>query len=103
MPVEQIHLDKIRTGIHLGDGLSKADNAMYPDEGDRRVVALQIHEGRNRQVRRTFEALGYTVEKLTRVQYAGLDLKGLRPGRWRRLLPHEVASLRRSVKLKPSI
>lgn len=102
-PVEEIHLEKLRTGIHLGDGLSKADNAMYPDEGDRRTVALEIHEGRNRQVRRTFEALGYTVEALQRIRYAGLDLKGLRPGRWRRLLPHEVASLRRSVKLKPSL
>ena len=102
-PVERVHLDKLRTGIHLGDGLSKADNAMYPDEGDRRTVALEIHEGRNRQVRRTFEALGYSVEALQRIRYAGLDLKGLRPGRWRRLLPHEVASLRRSVKLKPSL
>ena len=102
-PFEPIHLEKLRQGIHLGDGLSKADHAMHPDEGDRRTVALQIHEGRNRQVRRTFAALGYTVEKLARVRYAGLDLSGLRPGRWRRLLPHEVASLRRSVKLKPSI
>lgn len=102
-PVERIHLDKLRSGIHLGDGLSKADHAIFPDEGDRRTVALQIHEGRNRQVRRTFAALGYTVEKLARVRYAGLDLAGLRPARWRRLLPHEVAALRRSVKLKPSL
>ena len=49
------------------------------------------------------EALGRRVVSLDRIGYAGLDLDGLRRGRWRRLEPHEVNTLRRSVKLKPVV
>ncbi|MEL7169477.1 MAG: rRNA pseudouridine synthase, partial [Bacteroidota bacterium] len=63
-------------------------------------VALSLHEGRNRQVRRMFEALGHEVVALDRFRYAGLTLDALRRGRWRRLEPHEINALRRAVKLK---
>ena len=49
------------------------------------------------------EAIGRRVVTLDRVGYAGLNLVDLRPGRWRRLEPHEVNTLRRSVKLKPVV
>ena len=99
-PVATAQVDALKRGIELEDGLARADHAER-FKGDPRDVALQLHEGRNRQVRRMFEALGHRVVALDRIGYAGLDLSGLRRGRWRHLQPHEVNTLRRSVKLKP--
>jgi 23S rRNA pseudouridine2605 synthase len=101
-PVKPDALDRLREGVELDDGTAKADHAGYVGD-DHREVALQIHEGRNRQVRRMFEALGHEVKALDRTRYAGLDLSGLRRGRWRRLQPHEINALRRKVKLKPIV
>ncbi len=101
-PVKPHDLDRLRTGLALDDGPAKADRAEYVSD-DPREVGLALHEGRNRQVRRMFEALGYEVHRLDRVQYAGLDLGALRRGQWRRLKPGEVNRLRRAVKLKPLV
>ncbi|WP_094547394.1 pseudouridine synthase [Rubricoccus marinus] len=98
-PVTAPEIEALRAGVELEDGLAKADQVGYVDE-DKRKVALALHEGRNRQVRRMLEHLGHEVNALERVGYAGLDLSGLRRGRWRRLQAHEVNMLRRSVKLK---
>ena len=95
-------VEALRRGVDLDDGPARADQAGYVDD-DKRKVALALHEGRNRQVRRMMEALGHEVAALERVRYAGLDLSGLRRGRWRRLQTHEVNALRRSVKLKPLV
>lgn len=97
--VKPHQLDQLRSGIDLDDGPALADMIAYP--GDRHdEVALSLHEGRNRQVRRMFEALGHEVVALDRFRYAGLTLDALRRGRWRRLEPHEINALRRAVKLK---
>ena len=58
------------------------------------IVELTIHEGRNRQVRRMFEAIGHPVLKLRRERYAFLTLQGLRSGDARELTAHEVKQLR---------
>ena len=100
--VKPDQLDRLRDGVTLEDGIAKADHASYLGDNHRHV-ALQIHEGRNRQVRRMFEALGHEVRALDRTHYAGLDLNSLRRGRWRRLKPHEINALRRKVKLKPIV
>ena len=57
------------------------------------VVILTIHEGKNHQVKKMFEVLGYKVTKLRREKYAGLDLKGLLPGEYRPLSIKEVKVL----------
>lgn len=101
-PASASDVERLRTGVDLDDGPARADHAAFVGE-DRRTIALQLHEGRNRQVRRMIEALGRRVEALERVEYAGLTLDGLRRGKWRRLEPHEVNTLRRSVKLKPIV
>lgn len=94
-------LQKLTSGIDLEDGPARVDQVTYLDAPNR--VALALHEGRNRQVRRMFEALGYAVEKLDRVGFGGLTAGGLRRGEWRHLEPHEVNRLRRSVRLKPVV
>lgn len=98
-PMSPTLLETLREGVVLDDGPAKPEYAAFVD-GDTKRVLLQIHEGRNRQVRRMIEALGLEVKTLERVQYAGLDCKGLRPGKWRILTKKEVAMLRREVGLK---
>ncbi|MEQ9764103.1 pseudouridine synthase [Streptococcus sp. ZJ151] len=60
---------------------------------NRSVVELVIHEGRNHQVKKMFEAVGLLVDKLSRTQFGTLDLTGLRPGESRRLNKKEVSQL----------
>ena len=89
-----------RKGIPLDDGVAKAHNVQgFADAPDR--FQLSVFEGRNRLIRRMVEYYGTEVTKLKRIQYAGLDLKGVPPGRWRFLRDKEIADLRVLVKLKP--
>ena len=60
---------------------------------NRSVVQLTIHEGRNHQVKKMFEAVGLQVDKLSRTQFGHLNLTGLRPGEARRLNKKEVSQL----------
>ena len=62
-------------------------------EKNRSVVQLTIHEGRNHQVKKMFEAVGLLVDKLSRTQFGNLDVSGLRPGEYRRLNKKEVSQL----------
>jgi 23S rRNA pseudouridine2605 synthase len=55
---------------------------------------IDLYEGRNRQIRRMFEALGYTVTRIRRVQFASVKLGDLAPGAVRELTGREVAALR---------
>jgi pseudouridine synthase len=60
-------------------------------------VAAELHEGRNRQVRRMFDALGYRVLRLRRVRVGPLTLGMLRPGETRPLTARELAALRHAT------
>ncbi|MGX7419227.1 pseudouridine synthase [Carnobacterium gallinarum] len=62
------------------------------------IVELTIYEGRNRQVKNMFLALGHPVQKLKRETYGTLNLSGLKPGDWRELKPFEVNQLRNLAK-----
>ncbi len=86
-------LQKIVDGIELEDGEVHADSVEYADEMDKSQVGIEIHSGKNRIVRRIFEALGYRVVKLDRVQFAGLTKKNVRRGDWRFLTQQEVEML----------
>ena len=95
--VSRDHLKQIRAGLTLEDGLAPVDGVDYVRGEDRRVVGIEIHIGRNRIVRRIFESLGYTVERLDRTYYAGLTKKDLSRGWWRHLTPKEVRMLKHFV------
>ena len=98
--VKPHELDALRKGIQVDDETLAAERASYVDASNHHEVGLLLHEGRNRQVRRMFEALGHEVAHLERVSYAGLTTEGIRRGRWRELTSHEVRKLRRLVRLK---
>jgi 23S rRNA pseudouridine2605 synthase len=91
-PLTKADFEKIVTGIELEDGPVKVDDLAYLD--DKSEIGIEIHSGRNRIVRRIFESLGYEVEKLDRVMYAGLTKKNLPRGKWRELTDKEVILLK---------
>ncbi|HEY1267779.1 MAG TPA: hypothetical protein VGH16_11030, partial [Candidatus Binatia bacterium] len=65
-------------------------------------LEIEIHEGRYREVRRMFQALGFFVERLVRMRMGPLRLGSMAPGEYRQLLPQEVAALRKIVGLRAS-
>ena len=92
-PLTRADMDTLTEGITLEDGDIFADEVAYASE-DKKTVGVEIHSGRNRIVRRMFEHLGYTVQKLDRVYYAGLTKKNLKRGDWRFLTKDEVMRLK---------
>ena len=88
-------LKRLETGIELEDGIAKADAALFAGDGSvRNEIGLEIHSGKNRIVRRMFQAMGYEVTRLDRAAFAGLSKKGLPRGRWRFLTEKEVSYLK---------
>nr|WGD61725.1 23S rRNA pseudouridine(2605) synthase RluB [Bacillus subtilis] len=90
-------LRKLERGIRLEEGKTapaKAKALSLDKKKQTSIIQLTIHEGRNRQVRRMFEAIGHEVIKLKREEYAFLNLRGLHTGDARELTPHEVKRLR---------
>lgn len=92
-PLTRADMDTLTEGITLEDGDIFADEVAYASE-DKKTIGVEIHSGRNRIVRRMFEHLGYTVQKLDRVYYAGLTKKNLKRGDWRFLSKDEVMRLK---------
>ncbi|NIG51989.1 pseudouridine synthase [Chitinophaga sp. Cy-1792] len=93
-PLTKSDAEKIVAGLTLEDGLATVDALGYLDPKDKKQVGIEIHSGKNRIVRRIFEHLEYSVEKLDRVMYAGLTKKTLNRGQWRFLSEKEVILLK---------
>ena len=93
-PFSELDLARLIAGFDLDDGPVRVDWARLVKEDDPLTVALQIHIGRNRIVRRLFEHLGYTVERLDRVYLAGLTKKNLPRGFYRFLSEEEIRMVR---------
>ena len=93
-PLKQEDYEKALAGVELTDGKMAADELEFIDADDHRKLGIEIHSGKNRIVRRRFEALGYEVKALDRVYFAGLTKKGLKKGAWRKLSEGEVNILK---------
>lgn len=94
---ERADLKKLERGIELEDGLTApADVKMRSVDKKMQtaIIEITIHEGRNRQVRRMFEAIGCPVDRLKREEFAMLTTRGLNAGESRELTLHEVKQLR---------
>lgn len=92
-------LKKLRGGVELSDGMTAPAEVRVYGVTDRGFtdVEITLHEGRNRQVRRMFEAVGCDVRALKRTRFAQLNLAGVRRGACRPLTKAEVAALYRLV------
>ena len=94
--IGKVQIKSLENGV-LIDGVktskSKARILKYDKKTDRSFVELIIHEGKNHQVKKMFEAIGYEVVKLKRERYAFLTLDGLKSGEYRKLSVKEVKKL----------
>lgn len=94
----RVTLEKLRRGVLLGDGPAVAKMAeLVGQEGRDGVVAVVLTEGRKREVRRMFEAVGHPVKRLIRVRFGVVELGDLPRGRTRPLTPDEIEGLRGCV------
>jgi len=93
-PLDKKDFDKILKGVMLEDGPASVDVLAYADIKDKTQIGIEIHSGRNRIVRRIFEAVGYDVKQLDRVLFAGLSKKNVERGKWRFLNEKEVRDLK---------
>ena len=93
-PLEKEHFDQIRAGFDLEDGSVKVDSLHFRKGLDLTEVAIELHVGRNRIVRRSFAHFGYEVIKLDRVYLGGLTKKDLPRGFVRPLKYEEIRMLR---------
>jgi 23S rRNA pseudouridine2605 synthase len=87
-------LRALKEGVELEDGRTAPAGVRQPATG---MVELTIREGRKRQVRRMLEAVGHRVVELERVAFGPMGLRGLEPGKSRRLTKAEVERLRRAT------
>ncbi|HEX5354016.1 MAG TPA: pseudouridine synthase [Rhodanobacteraceae bacterium] len=89
-------LEKLKTGIELEDGPARFDEIHVVSRGDSHCwFRVIVHEGRNREVRRMWDALGFPVSRLKRIRYGNVELpRGLRPGQNDLLGEDAVKSLR---------
>lgn len=91
---------QLRQGIMLDDGMTApALVRTVEHRGLKTLMEITISEGRKRQVRRMFGAVGHPVLELERVSFGPVDLGVLEPGAWRYLSEREVASLRAAVEM----
>jgi len=93
-------LNKVRRGVFLEGRKTAPARVLVLRRGHAHsILRVEIHEGRKREIRKLFEAVGFPVSMLVRVEFAGLTLEGLKPGQWRHLKSDEVRRLRGSVGL----
>lgn len=111
--IDKIYLAKVK-GIITGSDIHKLENGVKIDnykthpakvklksfdkKTNTSMVTLTIHEGHNHQVKRMFEVIGFDVIKLTRLSFAGMDVKNLKSGEYRKLSLKEVQKLYSLVK-----
>ena len=95
-PVRDKDLEIINKGLELDDGIAQINWVKIVND-DRTILNMELHIGKNRIVRRIFEHLGYNVEKLDRIYYAGLFKKGLKRGWFRHLSQKEILMLKHFI------
>jgi 23S rRNA pseudouridine2605 synthase len=88
-------MKRIEKGVKLADGMSPAMKiAPLRKLQKNSWLKVTLHEGRNRVIKRTFEAIQHPVLQLKRISFGPLTLEGLRPGAYRSLTPEEIERLR---------
>ena len=90
-------LDHITKGVELEDGIAQVVRINYLQGRSKKEIGLELHQGKNRIIRRLFEHLGYEVLRLDRTYYAGLTKKDLPRGHYRKLTRQEIIMLKHFI------
>ena len=88
-----VQINKLKDGVMLDDVLVKPSRVKLKkvnQENNTSMVEITIHEGKNHEVKRLFQSVGFLVDKLTRERIAIFNLEGLKSGEYRKLTPKEV-------------
>ncbi len=96
-----VEIHKLEKGLKIDNyktSPAKVKLKSYNKKTNSSMVLLTIHEGHNHEVKKMFEAIGFRVDKLTRISFAGLDVKNLKSGEYRKLSLKEVQRLYSLVK-----
>lgn len=94
--IDQTAVNKLMRGIEIDGVMTKrasVEIVSFDRKNKSSLIILTITEGRNRQVRKMCEAIGFPVKKLKRVSFGGITLDGLSVGEYRPLKPHEIKVL----------
>jgi 23S rRNA pseudouridine2605 synthase len=88
-------MEQVAQGVMLEDGMSPAME-VFPEKrlAKNSWLRVTLHEGRNRVIKRTFEAIHHPVLQLRRIRFAALTLEGMRPGDCRPLTAEEIDHLK---------
>lgn len=89
---------RLREGVELDDGITMPAKVALLDAN---LLRITIHEGRNRQIRRMCDSVGFPVVRLVRTRIGTLTDRTLAPGAWRPLEQDEVRALERAVVARP--
>lgn len=94
--IDDATLERLAAGVKMKRGdFARPENIRRLEEGGKYSrLEVVLTEGKNREVRRMFEAVGFTVLKLVRTRIGTLTLAGLEIGKWRRLHPHELSQFK---------
>ncbi len=94
-------LTRLEKGIYLdGKKTAPAKIAQIGGDSKKNLLKVEIYEGRKREVKRMFQAIGHKVLQLQRINFGGLRLGSLKMGKWRFLTRQEIDSLKKQVALK---
>ncbi len=77
--------------VDRGERLSAASAILRKSSGKESQLLVELTEGKNRELRRLFSAIGHEVTRLKRLSFGGIELGGLPPGKWRELSADELA------------
>jgi len=92
--ITRVEMQQLKDGVKLEDGLAQADSARVIDQSEQSsLVEIVLHSGKNRIVRRMFEAIGFPVLDLTRKSFGPLRLGNTKPGHFRELSKLEISLL----------
>lgn len=92
--IESRDLSVLSDGVYLDNRKTSPDKTrLIKRDPASSLLKIEVHEGRKREIRRMFQAVGYHVVKLKRIQFAGLKLGRLEKGKWRYLKPDEIRKL----------
>jgi len=94
-PIDEKSIERLAEGIKI-DGKKTAPAKIFIiPHTENKEFKITIHEGRNRQIRKMMEAAGFFIRKLKRIEYADLNIKGIKKGEWRYLTEYEVKHLKK--------
>ena len=93
-------IDRLRRGVRLegNERSAPAEIRTLPQNDTNAWYEITLHQGRNQQIRKMFDAIGHSVVKLKRVRIGSLDDRNLKPGQWRLLTEMEVRWLRKPTR-----